>query len=136
LWIAVKLVCSSCEATTESLSDASTDVISAEVAVVVSGVIGRSAVYSRYKKGPRAQVPCGVLIGGHVFSLLQLFCRFPQGVIRRFCRCKAFQEYFDIVTLSLLRRSLRFCVAALSNRLHSGVHSLCHGLPSLFFFCI
>lgn len=40
---------------TGSLSEASTAISLAKVAVVVSGVIGRSAVYSRYtsNKGPR-----------------------------------------------------------------------------------
>jgi hypothetical protein len=37
---------------------ASTTVLSAKVAVVYSGEVGRSAVYSRYNNGPRA-LPLG-----------------------------------------------------------------------------
>jgi hypothetical protein len=66
LRIAVKLVCSLREATTVLLSEAeaSTAVTSAKFAVVVSGVIGRSAMYTRYNKGPRT-LPWGTpaLIG-------------------------------------------------------------------------
>jgi hypothetical protein len=50
-WIASNLVCSFCEAI--SLSVASTAVSSAKVAVVDSDEVGRSAVYSKYKSGPR-----------------------------------------------------------------------------------
>jgi hypothetical protein len=41
------------EAMAGSLSVASTAVSSAKVVVVDSGEVGRSAVYSRYNKGPR-----------------------------------------------------------------------------------
>jgi hypothetical protein len=41
-----------------SLSVATTTVSSARVAVVDSGEVGRSAVYSRYNNGPRT-LPCG-----------------------------------------------------------------------------
>jgi hypothetical protein len=48
-WIAIRLVCSFCEAMAGSGSVASTAVSLANVAVVDSGEVGRSAVYS----GPR-----------------------------------------------------------------------------------
>jgi hypothetical protein len=41
-----------------SLSDAGIAVSSAKVAVVVAGEVGRSAVYMRYRNGPRT-LPCG-----------------------------------------------------------------------------
>jgi hypothetical protein len=47
-WIASRSVCSFCEAMAGSLPMASTAVSSAKVAVVDSGEVGRSAVYSRY----------------------------------------------------------------------------------------
>jgi hypothetical protein len=43
-----------CEAMAGTLSVASAAVLQAEVAVVYSGEVGRSAVYSRYNNGPRA----------------------------------------------------------------------------------
>jgi hypothetical protein len=46
-----RLVCSSCEAMSGSLSVATTAATSANVAAVGSGVFGRSAVYSRYNSG-------------------------------------------------------------------------------------
>jgi hypothetical protein len=52
-WIASRLVFSLCEAMAGSLSMASTPVSLAKVAVVDSGEVGRSAVYSRYNHGPR-----------------------------------------------------------------------------------
>jgi hypothetical protein len=53
-WIpSSRLVCSFCEAMAGSLSVASTAVSSAKVAVVGSGEVGRSAVYSKYNSGPR-----------------------------------------------------------------------------------
>jgi hypothetical protein len=52
-WIAARYVCNSCEAMAGSLSVASTAVSSAKVAVIDSGKVGRSAVYSRYNNGPR-----------------------------------------------------------------------------------
>jgi hypothetical protein len=52
-WITSRLVCSLSEAMTGSLSMASTAVSSAMVAVVYSGEVGRSAVYSRYNNGPK-----------------------------------------------------------------------------------
>jgi hypothetical protein len=51
--IASRSVCSFCEAMAGSLSVATTSVSSAKVAVVDSGEVGRSAVYSRYNNGPR-----------------------------------------------------------------------------------
>jgi hypothetical protein len=47
-WIAGRLACSYCEAMAGSLSVTSTAVSSAKFAVVESGEVGRSAVYSRY----------------------------------------------------------------------------------------
>jgi hypothetical protein len=41
-----------------SLSDARIAVASAKVAVVVAGEVGRSVVYTRYRKSPRT-LPCG-----------------------------------------------------------------------------
>jgi hypothetical protein len=52
-WIASRLVCSLCEAMAGSLSMATTAVSAAKVAVVDSGEVGRSAVYSRYNNSPR-----------------------------------------------------------------------------------
>jgi hypothetical protein len=52
--IASGLVGSFCEAMPGSLSVASTAVYSANVAVVDSVEVGRSAVYSRYNSGPRS----------------------------------------------------------------------------------
>jgi hypothetical protein len=43
-----------------SLSDARIAVSSAKVAVVVAGEVGRSAVYMRYRNGPRT-LPWGTL---------------------------------------------------------------------------
>jgi hypothetical protein len=43
-----------------SLSIATTAVLSAKVAVVNSGEVGRSAVYSRYNIGPRI-LPWGII---------------------------------------------------------------------------
>jgi hypothetical protein len=51
--IASRLFCSYCEAMSGSLSVANTAVSSANVAVVDSVEVGRSAVYSRYNSGPR-----------------------------------------------------------------------------------
>jgi hypothetical protein len=53
-WIAVRLVCSFCEAMAGTLSKASTAVFSVKVSVVYSGEVGRSAVYSRHNNAPRA----------------------------------------------------------------------------------
>jgi hypothetical protein len=53
LCIASKLVCSLLEAMAESMSVAITAVSSANVADVISGEIGRSAVNSRQSNGPR-----------------------------------------------------------------------------------
>jgi hypothetical protein len=53
IFIAPKLVYSSCEAMSGSLSVANTTVSSENVAVVDSVEVGRSAVYSRYNSGPR-----------------------------------------------------------------------------------
>jgi hypothetical protein len=50
-WIASRLVCSLCEVMAGSMSVATTVVSSAEVAVVDSGEVGRSAVCSRYNNG-------------------------------------------------------------------------------------
>jgi hypothetical protein len=54
-WIASRSVCTSslCEAMAGSLSMATTGVSSAKVAMVDSGAVGRSAVYSRYNNDPR-----------------------------------------------------------------------------------
>jgi hypothetical protein len=52
-WIASRSVCSFCEAMAGSLSEATTAVSSAKVAVVDSGEVARSAVYSRYNNGHR-----------------------------------------------------------------------------------
>jgi hypothetical protein len=59
-WIEIRLVCSFYEAMAGSLFMATTAVLSAEVAVVDSGEVGRSAVYSRYNNGPRT-LPWGTL---------------------------------------------------------------------------
>jgi hypothetical protein len=53
-WIASRLVCSFCEAMAGSLPLAITVLLSAKVAVVDFGEVGRSAVYIRYNNGPRA----------------------------------------------------------------------------------
>jgi hypothetical protein len=45
-WIANRLVCSFCDARAGSVSVASTAVLSAKVAVVDSGEVGRSALYN------------------------------------------------------------------------------------------
>jgi hypothetical protein len=50
--VASRSVCSLCEAMAGSLSVATTATSSAKVAVVDSGEVGRSAVYSRYNSGP------------------------------------------------------------------------------------
>jgi hypothetical protein len=50
---ASKLVCSLCGAMTGSLPMSTTAVSSTKVAVVDSGEVGRSAVYSRDNNGPR-----------------------------------------------------------------------------------
>jgi hypothetical protein len=47
------LVCSFCEAKVGSLSVATTEVSSAKVAVIDSGEVDRSVVYSKYNNGPR-----------------------------------------------------------------------------------
>jgi hypothetical protein len=52
-WIAIRVVCSFWDAVAGSLSVATTAVSSAKAAVKESGEVGRSALYSRYKKGPR-----------------------------------------------------------------------------------
>jgi hypothetical protein len=52
-WIASRSVCSLCDTMAGSLSVATTAVSLAKVAVVDSGEVGRSAVYSRYNNGPR-----------------------------------------------------------------------------------
>jgi hypothetical protein len=57
-WNASRSVCSFCETMAGSLSVATTAVSSAKVAMVDSGEVGRSAVYSRYNNGPRT-VPWG-----------------------------------------------------------------------------
>jgi hypothetical protein len=65
-----------------SLSLASSAVTSAKVAVVDSGEVGRSAVYSRYKNDPRI-LPCGMPAltkGSSVYSVStftrkRLLCR-------------------------------------------------------------
>jgi hypothetical protein len=49
----VEVVWSFWEAVAGSLSDARIAVSSAKVAVVVAGEVGRSAVYMRYRNGPR-----------------------------------------------------------------------------------
>jgi hypothetical protein len=56
--IASKLVCSLCDAVAESLSVATTAVLSANVAVIDSGEAGKSAVYSKYINGSMT-LPCG-----------------------------------------------------------------------------
>jgi hypothetical protein len=53
-WIEARLVCSFCEAMAGTLSVASTAVLSAKVAVVYSGEVGRSVMNSRYNNGRRA----------------------------------------------------------------------------------
>jgi hypothetical protein len=58
--IASRLVCSFCEAMPGPLSMANTAVLSANVAVLDSVEVGRSAVYSRYNSGRRA-LPWGTL---------------------------------------------------------------------------
>jgi hypothetical protein len=52
-WIASRLVCSLYEAMARSLSMATTAVSLAKFALIDSGEVGRSAVYSRYNNGPR-----------------------------------------------------------------------------------
>jgi hypothetical protein len=52
-WIASRLVCSLCEAMAGSLAMTSTAILLAKVAVIDSGEVGRSAVYSRYNNCPR-----------------------------------------------------------------------------------
>jgi hypothetical protein len=53
-WTASRLVCSFCEAMVGPLpATTATAVSSAKVAVVDSGELGRSTVYSRYNNGPR-----------------------------------------------------------------------------------
>jgi hypothetical protein len=52
-WIARRVVWSFWEAVAGSLSVATTAVSSAKVAVMKPGEVGRSAVYTRYSKGPR-----------------------------------------------------------------------------------
>jgi hypothetical protein len=59
-WIASRLGCCFCEAMAGSLSVATTAVLSTKVAVLDSGEVGRSAVYSRYNNGPRT-LPWGTL---------------------------------------------------------------------------
>jgi hypothetical protein len=57
-WIAARLVGCFCESTAGSLPVSSTVILPSEVAVVDSGVVGRSAVYSRYNDGPRTLPWC------------------------------------------------------------------------------
>jgi hypothetical protein len=52
-WIAAKLICSFYEAMAGSLPMTSTGVLSVKVAVIESGEVGRSALYSRDNNGPR-----------------------------------------------------------------------------------
>jgi hypothetical protein len=59
IWIAARLVCSLCEAMAGSLFMATTSVSSSKVAVVDSGEVARSAVYSRYNNGLRT-LPWGM----------------------------------------------------------------------------
>jgi hypothetical protein len=66
-WIASRLVCSFCEAVTGSLSMISTAVASAKVAVVDSGEVGRSAVYSSYNNGPRTLLWDTPTLAGKIF---------------------------------------------------------------------
>jgi hypothetical protein len=54
-WIAPRLVYSFSEAMARSLSMANTAISSAKVPVVDTGVVGRSAMYSRYNNGPRTE---------------------------------------------------------------------------------
>jgi hypothetical protein len=58
-WIASRSVCSFCEVMAGSLSVATTAASSAKFAVVDSGEVGKSAVYSRYNNGPGALPWCG-----------------------------------------------------------------------------
>jgi hypothetical protein len=52
-----------------SLSVASTASLSAKVAMIDSGVVGRTAIYSRYNKGPRT-LPWGMpALTGEFFVL-------------------------------------------------------------------
>jgi hypothetical protein len=53
VWIALRWFWSFWEAMVGSLSDARIAMSSAKVAVVVAGEVGRSAVYMRYRNGPR-----------------------------------------------------------------------------------
>jgi hypothetical protein len=53
VWSALRWVWSFWEAMTESLYVARIAVSSAKVAVVVAGEVGRSAVYMRFRNGPR-----------------------------------------------------------------------------------
>jgi hypothetical protein len=53
VWIALRWVWSYWEAMAGSLSEARVATSSAKVAMVVAGEVGRSAVYTRYKNGPR-----------------------------------------------------------------------------------
>jgi hypothetical protein len=57
-WIASRPVCSFCEAMAESLSVATIAVSSAKIAMVGSGEVGRSVVFSRHNNGPWT-LPCG-----------------------------------------------------------------------------
>jgi hypothetical protein len=52
-WIASMSVCSFCKAMAGSLSMATSALSSERFAVIDSGDVGRSEVYSRYKNGPR-----------------------------------------------------------------------------------
>jgi hypothetical protein len=73
-WIASKLVCSFSAAMARSLSVATTAVLSAKVAVVDSGEVHMSAVYSRYNDNPRT-LPWGtpaLTEGSSVYSVSAL----------------------------------------------------------------
>jgi hypothetical protein len=65
-WIACRLVCSFCEAMVGSLSMVTTAVSSAKVAVVDSGEVVGSAVYSRYNSGH--------CLGVHLHWLITVLC--------------------------------------------------------------
>jgi hypothetical protein len=57
-WIASRLICSFCEGMAGSFSMAAAAVTSAKVAVVDSGEVCMSEVYSRYNNGPRTLLWC------------------------------------------------------------------------------
>jgi hypothetical protein len=58
VWSALRWVWGFWEAVAGSLSSARIAVSSVNVAVIVAGEVGRSAVYMRYRNGPRS-LPCG-----------------------------------------------------------------------------